>query len=42
MQRTKRIKSKVLKKLKSEFDQIGVPCHGIILLFPFLDEPAAG
>ena len=30
MQRTKRIKPKVLKKLKQGYDQIGVPCHGII------------
>ena len=30
MQRTKRIKPKILKKLKLEYDQIGVPCYGII------------
>ena len=30
MQRIKRIKPKILKKLKLEYDQIGVPCYGII------------
>lgn len=43
MQRTKRIKPKVLKKLKLEYDQIGVPCHGIIKVvkdnkYGFVDE----
>ena len=43
MQRTKRIKPKVLKKLKLEFDQIGIPSHGIIKVvkenkYGFVDE----
>lgn len=43
MQRTNRIKPKVLKKLKQEYDQIGTPCHGIIKVvkdnkYGFVDE----
>lgn len=43
MQRTKRIKNKILKELKLEYDQVGVPCHGIIKVvkdnkYGFVDE----
>lgn len=43
MQRTKRVKPKILKKLKLEYDQVGFPCHGIIKVvknnkYGFVDE----